>query len=163
MTMLNRSTRGAFTLIETVTAMAISTVLLLAMASTIAVAARAIPTGDEAVIREGQIERGLALIASDIEVATAVSWTTVLELTVADRDGDRIDDVITYDWVSGDRMLTRTRNGEASEELFGPISFGNVVETTDDAGAVTGVLVVLVIADHTPAARVINVRTLNRP
>ncbi|MEM9372420.1 MAG: prepilin-type N-terminal cleavage/methylation domain-containing protein [Planctomycetota bacterium] len=155
--------RRAFTLVETVTAMAISTILLLAMASTIVVAAQAVPTGDEAVITEGAIERGVALIESDIEVATAVSWSTTLELTVADRDGDRADDVITYDWTSGDRMLTRYRNGEAAEELFGPIAMGNVVLNKDGAGNTDHVIIVFVLADHTPPVRIVNVRVLNRP
>ena len=155
--------RRAFTLIETVTALAISSILLLAMASTVVVAAQAIPTGTEPVITEGQVERGLALIASDIEVATDIEWDTTLEITVPDRDGDLADDVIVYDWNSGDRIVTRTRNGEASEELFGPVSMGNVVFTEDDDENVQQVIIVFVIPGQTPAARVINVRTLNRP
>ncbi len=156
--------RRAFTLVETVTSMAISSILLLAMGSTIVVAARAVPSGDETVIREGAVERGLAVMESDIEIATAItSGPGGIELAVPDRDGDRTPDTITYEWDKGDRMVTRYRNGQAAEELFGPVLFGNVVRSTGDDGETTQVIVVLLLADHTPAARVINVRMLNRP
>lgn len=152
-----------FTLVETVTAMAISTILLLAMASTIAVAARAVPTGDESVIGEGRIERGLALLRSDLEVATTITWGSTLVLTVPDRDGDKVEETITYDWTEGDRTLMRDRNGLASESLFGPISFGNVVLVEGEDERIRQVLVVFQIAGAQPAARVLSVRTLNRP
>jgi len=158
-----RPVRAAFTLIETVTALVISSVLLLAMASTIVVASHAVPTGNESLVIEGEIERGLAIMASDIEVATAITGSTTLVLTVPDRNGDATDETIVYDWYSGDKMLTRARNGGTPEVLFGPITFGYTITTKGSDDNMERLIVVLVVDDHSPATRVINVRTLNRP
>lgn len=159
-TIIPRS-RG-FTLLETVTAMAISSVLFLALGSTIAIAARAIPTGDEPVIAEGEISRGFAIMAADLEVATSITRTAGLTLEVPDRDGDGRPDTIVYDWITGDRYMTRTWNGGSTETLFGPLANGNVV-FTQSGRVYQRVLFILSFADHTPAARLLSVELLNQP
>lgn len=156
------NSRG-FTLIELVTAMAISTILFLALGSAIVVASRAIPTGTEPVITEGEINRGLALMASDIELATDVSRVgNTLVIKVPDRDGDAASDTIIYSWSGADRMMTRSWNGSDAEDLFGPLTIAMPVITKED-GYVKRVLFVLQLSGHQPPTRTLNIALLNTP
>ncbi|RMH29867.1 MAG: prepilin-type N-terminal cleavage/methylation domain-containing protein [Planctomycetota bacterium] len=160
--MLHPLCRG-FTLIETVVALAVSSVLLLALSSTVLLASRAVPSGNETVIAEAEIQRSLALMSSDIEVATAISTTSGLTLTVPDRDGDGNSDTIGYSWTDADNMVRRTRNGSGDEVLFGPITSMNVI-CLKDGTAVTQVLIVIKLNTVSGVTdRVLNVRALNLP
>lgn len=158
-----RPTVRAFTLMETVVALAISTVLLLSLGSTVLLASRSIPTGREPFIREGQVQRSLALMVSDIEVANAVSiGTNEFVLTVADRDGDGAQETVTYSWKAGDRMVLRTRSGASAETLFGPVTAGMIVPMKD-GDVQTGLYVIFVIPGVSPSDRAVGARMLNLP
>jgi prepilin-type N-terminal cleavage/methylation domain-containing protein len=160
--MVHPACRG-FTLIETVVALAVSSVLLLALGSTVLLASRAVPSGNETVIAEAEIQRSLAVMSSDIEVATAISATSGLILTVPDRDGDGNPDTIEYSWNGADKMVRRTRNGAGEEVLFGPIQSMNVI-CLKDKSTVTQVLIVIKLNTTSGVTdRVLNVRALNLP
>lgn len=162
MTRCAAPSRAAFTLIETVVAMAISVVLLLALGSAVVIASKAIPTGQESVVTEGVIERGLAVMAADIEVATAVNRTSGLVLTVPDRDGDGADDTITYQLSGTPKYLYRSRNGSTPVALFGPVSSSNITPIMS-GGSLSALKVELTIDNATPTDRTLIVELLNRP
>lgn len=155
--------RRAFTLIETVVALAVSSVLLLALGSTVLLASRAVPSGSEPVISEAWIQRSLAVMSSDIEIATSITVNSGVTLTVPDRDGDGTPETIAYSWVGADKMVSRTRNGSAEEVLFGPISSMNVI-CLKDGSVITQVIIAIRMSSTAGVRdRILNVRTLNLP
>ncbi len=109
-----RTTRG-FTLVEIVTSVAISSVLLLALTSVVLLASKAIPANATATDARdgaaGAIDSLLAELASakNVSVATPTSIT----FTVPDRTGDGVDDTIAYQW-SGAPGGTLQRNFNAA-------------------------------------------------
>lgn len=107
---------GAFTLVELVVSLAITSILLVTIASSVVIASYAIPDGTEkssVVIASG---RGLDQLLEELRYALSIREQTArsLEFTVADRNGDIREEVIRYAWtgVAGD-SLTRQYNGGA--------------------------------------------------
>lgn len=115
--------RGAFSLIELVTALAISSILVAALGSAVVVASAALPTA------EGEHDRSVAgqldWIALDISEATLVLAAEAGELTISvpDRDGDFQPEKISYTWdgVDGSPLL-RTVNGGAAATAIDSIA-----------------------------------------
>jgi len=104
----------AFTLVELVTAMAVASVLFLALGNAVYIATKALPSKDDPLTSSLQTVQALDQIAGEIESAVYVSQIspTSIAFTVADRDGDGIPERISYSWsgVAGD-PLVRTYNG----------------------------------------------------
>jgi prepilin-type N-terminal cleavage/methylation domain-containing protein len=104
----------AFTLVELLVSMVIVAVLMGAVASTIVLASRALPTAKSATACT--IEAGTALdqFVAELESAVYISEhsQTAVAFTVADRNGDGLAERIRYAWsgVAGD-PLTRQYNG----------------------------------------------------
>jgi prepilin-type N-terminal cleavage/methylation domain-containing protein len=121
------ATRGGFTLIETIVATSISSVLLLTLGSTVLIASRAVPTGSEPVLVVGRMEYAMAVLRTDIE--QSVAWEFVdetLTLKQADRTGDGQAEKVVYSIieVAGLRRLVRVQNDGDNETLLrGIISF----------------------------------------
>lgn len=161
MKVVTRSPRG-FTLIETVVAMAISAILLLALGSTIMLASRAVPRGDEAVISEGELQRAFALMESDIQECTDIMMTSSLTIAVPDRDGDGLEEVIEYAYNGADKMVTRSRNGGTAETLFGPVK-GLTVKQTTSNGRVDRISLAFTLSGYAVADRQLDVVLLNQP
>ena len=106
--------RAAFTLIELTVSLAITSILLLAVGSAIVLAAKAIPNAQDQTnvfLTSGKAVDGLL---SELQFALAFTQRTAntVEFTVADRDGDTVDETIRYEWsgTAGD-PLTRQYNG----------------------------------------------------
>ena len=80
----------AYTMIELVLSLSIAAILLLAMQSTVMVAARAIPDGTSVSSRIVGGGPPVATLSSDLFYATAVTEMTAIAITftVPDRDGD---------------------------------------------------------------------------
>lgn len=121
-----QATRGAFTLVELTLSMAVTTLLLGAMASTVLLAARAIPDGEspaEETMRCGEVANQIAG-----ELTYAISFTELTEnavtFRVADRDGDNFPETIRYSWSGqdGDPLLWQyndDRGGEILTDVHG--------------------------------------------
>ncbi|MBK7403696.1 MAG: prepilin-type N-terminal cleavage/methylation domain-containing protein [Phycisphaerales bacterium] len=109
-----------FTLIEMVISMAVTTIIMLACASVMVLAARAAQNGmgsGSQVGRVLQAKQAADMIVADVETATTIreQTLTAVTLVVPDRDGDGSPETIRYAWggVVGDD-LTRTYNGTTS-------------------------------------------------
>ena len=115
-----RPTRSGHTLLELVVSVAVSALLLGGIMSTVAVTIRATDQslGPWQAISEGRA--ALDDVAGDL--AYAKSFTSRLAhaviITVADRDGDSVDETIQWAWsgVAGE-PLERTCNGGAAVEM----------------------------------------------
>lgn len=151
-----------FTLIETVVAAGISSILLLALGSAVMVASRAVPTGKEDLILTGRIESGLAMMRRDIEECLDILVEdSRLVLAVPDRDGDGSPEAIVFE-INGENQLTRSQSLGTPAVLFGPVKSFTVTLRGDGTHvlALTGRLV---LDEARTAERSITVRTLNRP
>jgi hypothetical protein len=106
----------AFTLVELVLSLSIASILLLAMQSTVMVAARAIPDGRNTPSRIVNGTPPLSALSADLFYATSITEMTATAITfiVADRTGDGAPESIRYAWsgIAGD-PLTRQFNGGA--------------------------------------------------
>lgn len=157
------SVRRAFTLIETVVATGVSAVLMLALGSTVMIAARVVPTGDEAFVSAARTERGIALLHAEVE--TAIDFYTDangMYITAADRDEDGVDQFVTYTWSNPDRMMTRTYDNGDAEPLFGPLTSVTIKPAaTDDQ--IDSVAITMVFQSATPSVRSVTIRMLNQP
>ncbi len=105
---------AAFTLIELVVSLSITSILLVTIASSVVIATHAIPDGTEKSSVVIVSSRGLDQLVEELRYALSINEQTAtsLEFTVADRNGDIMQEVIRYAWngVAGD-PLTRQYNG----------------------------------------------------
>lgn len=106
--------RMGFTLMELVVSLSISSMLLVAIGGTITIAVQALPSkSDSSMV---YLDRAANMNALGTELRYAISVTessaTMIEFTVADRDGDAVEETIRYEWsgTTGD-PLTRQYNG----------------------------------------------------
>jgi len=153
---------SAFTLIETVVAVAISSVLLLKLGSTVMLASRAVPSGQEPVLTMGQIERSISLLRTDIGLALDFhAGNERILLAVPDRDNDGVPEVIEY-LVNARRSLTRSQNEGAAEVLLHNIKAIDIDQVTD-AGLLTGVEIGITTDSPLMPRRSLFVRLLNTP
>jgi len=134
-----RPARSGHTLLELVVSVAVSSLLLGGIMSTVAVTIRAT---DETAGPWQAISAGRAAldeIAGDLAYAKSFDGQPAhaIELTVADRDGDSVDEAIEWSWsgVAGD-PLERTCNGATSVEMVDDVHQFDVtytVETVTDS------------------------------
>ena len=125
MSRAHQPSRRAYTLVELVAALAASSVLILGLASAIAIAARALPSADEHAARLAEANTAIDLLRADLTVATAVTETSAAEftLTLPDRNDDGTPETATYTWDSaGDgtpfvRTLTNGPTGTIINNL----------------------------------------------
>lgn len=115
--MQRRGTFRAFTLAELLCALAVMSVLMLALSSTVMIAARALPSESHPVTRLTRGSSVLQGLADDLAEAVAITerGDHAIAFIVADRDGDGAPERIRYAWAgnSGD-ALTRSYNGSAA-------------------------------------------------
>ncbi len=109
------------TLIEVLVSMVISTIIMLAIGSSMIIAGRAMPQADcpaNAVITTSKIAEQLG---TEVGYAVAVNTYSdkVIEFTVADRDNNDVPETIRYEWsgVPGD-PLTRQYNGGTTVNIL---------------------------------------------
>jgi prepilin-type N-terminal cleavage/methylation domain-containing protein len=94
-----RSSR-AFTLVEIITSLAISSILLLALVSAVLLASKALPASSAAVDSRDAATTAIDIMMSELATAKNVvsASTTDVRFTVPDRTGDGADDTIEYQW-----------------------------------------------------------------
>ena len=108
------------TLVELVVALAVTAVLVTAIASAIVLAAKAIPAGDDAIVLRIATGQVVEDMAGELQTAVSVAsgTSTAVEFNVPDRDGDGDEETIRYEW-SGQAgaPLRRTYNGGTTTDV----------------------------------------------
>lgn len=111
--------RSAFTLMELVVSLAISSVVLLGVVSLLSLSTRAVPPPGG--VQEVSVEAAdlLARLGTDLSTAKEITeaGATAITLVVPDRDADTLDETIRYSW-----------SGVASEPVFRTINAGTPAE-----------------------------------
>jgi len=111
----NRHNRGAFTLVELVLNLALITLLMGAMGSTLLIATHGISQSDSPVQQTAAAHGVLERLAVDLHTAIAIPMRAAhdVRFTVFDRDNDGNSETIEYSWSGspGD-PLTRTFNND---------------------------------------------------
>lgn len=157
-----RPIRSGFTLIETIVAVGISSMLLLTLGSSVLLASRAVPNGREPVLTVAQIQYAVALLRTDIELAIDfASEDDRILLAVPDRDGDSVPEVIEYR-VTPSGQLVRVQNQGTSEVLLRGIKEFDVDEMVTD-GLLTAVEVQIAAESALMPERTLLIRLLNTP
>lgn len=120
-------TASAFTLIELVIAAALGAILVGGMVSAVVISSKAAPSSSApATASDARAKAGDALSRLALELAPARAVTDLQERSitfkVADRDGDGMDESITYAWdgIPG-HALTRTYNAGSPATVLGSI------------------------------------------
>ncbi len=115
-----RRSRSAFTLAETLAAMGISSVLLVASGSVVVISSRSIPKPNDAAAVALTNQRAFDRLADDLHFAVSIDTVsaTSLSLRIPDRDADGSDESVAYTW-SGTRgeALLRTENTDDPVEV----------------------------------------------
>jgi type II secretory pathway pseudopilin PulG len=125
------TTRAAFTLIEMVTALAISTLIVAAMGSAVMVASAALPTAEIEQVRKTGLQ--LDWLMLEVSEADTIKAATGSELafTIPDRNGDDQPELITYTWDgNAGSSVYRTYNTAAPEAVASAIDSFAVSSTT---------------------------------
>lgn len=117
----NPQRRSGHTLVELVVALAVASLILLATGSAVVLATKALPGPDEAITAAYDSYDGALTFVTEVRYAKSfveVKETTIT-FTVADRDGDDVDEVVQYAWGGnrGDPVL-RQENGGAAEPII---------------------------------------------
>jgi prepilin-type N-terminal cleavage/methylation domain-containing protein len=103
-----------FTLIETVTALAIASIILAGLGSVLAMSLKAFPHPDsDEAGRAVSLQDAALWLSDDLGEATSILdlSTDAIEFRVPDRDKDSAAEVIRYWWPGGSSALKRTVNG----------------------------------------------------
>lgn len=100
----------AFTMAESVMAMAVLAILMLGMAGALGISVRAADRGDDAPARSLAAASALDDLSADLADATAITESSpnAIAFTVPDRTGDALPDTIRYEWTAT-RAGTLTR------------------------------------------------------
>lgn len=117
----NRTASG-FTLIELVAAMAVTTILLAAVASTVLIAAHALPQSNDAFSAPMTAARVMNQLAGELESAILVvqQTPTSITFTVPPRNGDTLPEKISYSWAgpSGAPLMRQYNSGPAVAIIY---------------------------------------------
>lgn len=125
-------TRAGLTLLEMVIGMAIVSVLLVAMGSSIVMSARALPTSSGSNTAALSADAVVEQVMEELRYATKITEATATSLafTVADRDGDTAEEQIRYSWdgTAGSPLVREYKGGSRVEVIpsVQALSFGYV-------------------------------------
>lgn len=119
-----RERESGLTLPEVVVALAVSTMIMIALQSTVTVAVKSVPDQSGPVQRDVAVARILRQIESELENCTRVISYTSQRVTflVADRNSDGVDERISYEFSAAGSTLARTYNAEAPVNVLTSIS-----------------------------------------
>lgn len=136
--------REAMTLIEFVSALSVSALLVVGIHSSIAIALRGMPTSSGPAATALQANRFLDSLATELESAIYVSELTAssLAFSMPDRDGDGLAERVRYAWTGASGgALTRQYNGATAETLASGVdlfaltpAYRSVAETYPSVG-----------------------------
>ncbi|MCX5691810.1 MAG: prepilin-type N-terminal cleavage/methylation domain-containing protein [Planctomycetota bacterium] len=117
--------RRGFTLVEVVTAMGISSVVLVGMGTAVLVASRAVPAAQSRHASVVSLAEAGRMMTEDLSCATSflVIDGRAVEFLVPDRDRDGKPEQIRYEWSPGNSPgLTRQTNGGGSTTISDPLN-----------------------------------------
>lgn len=113
----SRRSRSAFTLAETLAALGISSVLLVASGSVIVISSRSIPRPNDAATIALTNQRAFDRLADDLRFARSIDTMSGkgLSLRIPDRDADGSDESVSYSWsgTKGEALLRSENDGGA--------------------------------------------------
>jgi hypothetical protein len=113
-----------FSLLETVAAVGVTSIIMLGIGSAMLLAGRAMPDAHSPTTESVAGADAVEPIIAELQYAVAINQRSgrMIEFTVADRNGDGTPEVIRYEWsgVAGD-PLTRRYNGGASLEALSSV------------------------------------------
>ncbi len=113
--------RHGLTLLETVAALAVTSIILLGIGSAMLLAGRALPDARSATAQTVAGTEALELVVTELRYAITINQRSarMIEFTVADRSGDTTPEVIRYEWsgTAGDPLTRRYNGGTAVEVL----------------------------------------------
>ena len=113
--------RLGFSLVELVVSLGVLGLLMVAMASSLALASRALPTADGAPAATVATARALQQLQEDLAMAVdlPIRQSQRVTMNLPDRDGDGLPEVITYKWtgVAGSALTRKINGGEAAVVL----------------------------------------------
>ena len=119
--MSSRVHRAGLSLLETVAALAVTSIILLGIGSAMLLAGRALPDARSPTAQTVAGAEALESVVTELRYAVAINQRSgrMIEFTVADRSGDTTPEVIRYEWsgTAGD-PLTRRYNAGASVEVL---------------------------------------------
>ena len=118
-----RSRRG-FSMVELVVALAISSLLLGAIASLFVLQSRAMPDGTGSMSQESAAAGAIERFAFDLSRARFVNSATAtrVEFVVCDCTGDGVDDLVVYSWGGAGQPWVRALNAGAAETVCDKIA-----------------------------------------
>jgi prepilin-type N-terminal cleavage/methylation domain-containing protein len=143
--------RRGFTVIEVVVCMAIMTIIMAAIGSTIALASKAIPTGRTGSEAASSAAQSLDQMTGELRYATSVTEMnpTAVTFTLAPRGTDTQPETVRYAWTGtpGDPITRQYNGGAATAVVPAAKSFGliytkrkvtatQVTQSTFDSGSV---------------------------
>ncbi len=114
-----------FTLVEMITAMSISTILLAGAVSTVMLAGKAVPTSTDPSTSAMTAGRIVDQIAGELETATFILQLTPTSIafTVPPRNGDAAPEKISYSWAgTSGSPLTRQYNNGSSVSMIDQVN-----------------------------------------
>lgn len=110
-----------FTLAELLVSIAVTMVIAVGIGSSMLIASRAMPDADNPASAAITAVEAAEQLTAELQYAISINnrSTTMIEFTVADRNGDEVDEMIRYEWsgTPGD-SLTRQYNGGAVVNLL---------------------------------------------
>ncbi|MHC4521242.1 MAG: type II secretion system protein, partial [Planctomycetota bacterium] len=110
-----RSRQRGFTLIELVVTLAIMCVIMVGIGSAMLIVSHAVPTADNPAAASLAASSALGWMIPELEHAVTVTGrsATMIEFTVADRNGDDVPETIRYEWSGspGDSLARQYNSG----------------------------------------------------
>jgi hypothetical protein len=119
------ASRRGFSLIELGVSSAMAGVLLVSMASVVVLAAKALPAADGSGAKDAAASSagGLDQFLAELRCATEVTSAgpSSIAFTMADRDGDDLEEALEYSWGGPGQALRRSVNGSGAAAVTGPL------------------------------------------
>jgi len=115
--------RSGLTLIELLVSVAITSVLMVTIASAMLIATKALPDPNRPASQIIAVSHVAEQLAAEIQYAVSISArsSTMIEFTVADRNSDDVPETIRYEW-----------SGVAGEALKRQYNGGSIVDVLDN-------------------------------
>jgi prepilin-type N-terminal cleavage/methylation domain-containing protein len=116
--------RRGFTLVEMVVSLGITSVLMLSIGGAMLLVGRALPDAKSTTGAIVDASSVVEQLLTELQYATTVNSrsATMIEFTVADRDGNDVEEVIRYEWSgTAGAPLTRQYNGKTAVQVLADV------------------------------------------
>lgn len=146
------SRRGGFTLVELITSLVVTSILMLGLSSVLLVGSKAVPSGNEQIHAEAACASVLEDMAGDLMLATGITLASKQDIIIGvpDRDGDGSKDQIRYTFDSDAETIKRTWNSNEAVTVLSNVSAFSVTLTTSGGSASAALIDVSVTSITSP-------------